>query len=134
MTEFSTAYKFQEDIEAIKRVQEVSGDPKSDYGFKTENDLFIGTKEWFQATEDGRISKETLIGTISKVYIAGHNDWPEIEIKSKDGISIWTREGIDKLYKVGKRIEIDFVIQKLKRPWEMLGSTTKKVLEIRIEK
>jgi hypothetical protein len=99
-----------------------------------ENGLLVGTKEWFLATEDGRLPKETLIGRISKVYMSGHNDWPEFELESKDGLSTWTREGDDSLYQVGKFVEIDFVIQKYKRPWDMLGPTTKKVLEIRIEK
>ncbi|MBD8490995.1 hypothetical protein IFO69_19740 [Echinicola sp. CAU 1574] len=134
MTELISAYKFQEDKEAIKRLQEVSSDPKSDYGLKTENGLLIGTKEWFRATEDGRLSKETIRGTISKVYMSGHNDWPEFEMENESGKSTWTREGNDKLYQVDKLVEIDYVIQKYKRPWDMLGPTTKKVIEIRIEK
>lgn len=134
MTELISAYKFQEDKEAIKRLQEVSSDPKSDYGLKTENGLLIGSKEWFQATEDGRLSKETIRGTISKVYMSGHNDWPEFEMENESGKSTWTREGNDQLYLVGKLIEIDYVIQKYKRPLDMLGPTTKQVVEIRIEK
>jgi hypothetical protein len=134
MTEFETAYKFKDDKETIKRLQEVSSDPESNYGLKVENGLLVGTKEWFHATEDGRLLKETLTGRISKVYMSGHNDWPEFEIESKEGFSTWTREGNDKLYQVGKLVEIDFVIQKYKRQWDMLGPTTKKVLEIRIEK
>ena len=134
MTEFQTAYKFKDDKEAIKRLQEVSSDPESNYGLKVENGLLVGTKEWFHATEDRRLLKETLTGRISKVYMSGHNDWPEFEIESKEGFSTWTREGNDKLYQVGKFVEIDFVIQKHKRQWDMLGPTTKKVLEIRIEK
>ncbi|MFN8278211.1 MAG: hypothetical protein U0T84_12070 [Chitinophagales bacterium] len=133
MTEFQSAYKFQDDKEAIKRLQEVSSDPKSNYGLKVENGLLVGTKEWFLATEDGRLQKETLTGRITKVYMSGHNDWPEFEIESKEGLSTWTREGNDSLYQVGKLIEIDFVIQIFKRPWDMLGPTTKKVLEIKIE-
>ncbi len=134
MTEFQTTYKFRDDKEAIKRLQEVSSDPKSNYGLKVENGLLVGTKEWFFATEDGRLPKETVTGRISKVYMSGHNDWPEFEIESKEGLSTWTREGNDSLYQVGKLVEIDFVIQKFKRPWDMLGPTTKKVIEIRIEK
>lgn len=133
MTEFIPAYKFQEDKEAIKRLQEVSSDPKSIFGLKTENGLLIGTKEWFLATEDGRLSKQTIHGIISKVYMSGHNDWPEFELEDESGKSTWTREGNDKLYQVGKQVEIDYVIQKYKRPWNMLGPTTKFVLEIRIE-
>ena len=134
MTEFQTAYNFKDDKEAIKRLQEVSSDPKSNYGLKMENGLLVGTKEWFLATEDGRLPIKTLIGRISKVYMSGHNDWPEFEIESKEGLSTWTREGNDSLYQVGKLVELDFVIQKYKRPWDMLGPTTKTVLEIRIEK
>ena len=134
MTELISVYKFQEDKEAIKRLQEVSSDTKSVYGLKTENGLLIGTKEWFQATEDGRLSKETIRGTISKMYMSGHNDWPEFEMENESGKSTWTREGNDQLYLVGKLIEIDYVIQKYKRPWDMLGPTTKQVVEIRIEK
>jgi hypothetical protein len=134
MTEFKTAYKFKDDKEAIKRLQEVSIDQKSNYGLKVENGLLVGTSEWFQAIDDKIIPKLTLTGIISKVYMSGHNDWPEFEIKSNEELSTWTREGEDKLYQVGKLVEIDFVIQKYKRQWDMLGPTTKKVLEIRIEK
>ena len=103
MTELISVYKFQEDKEAIKRLQEVSSDTKSVYGLKTENGLLIGTKEWFQATEDGRLSKETIRGTISKVYMSGHNDWPEFEMENESGKSTWTREGNDKLYQVSQK-------------------------------
>ncbi len=74
MTDFQITYKFREDKEAIKRLQAVSSDPKSNYGLKVENGLLVGTKEWFLATEDGRLPKETLTGRISKVYMSGHND------------------------------------------------------------
>ncbi len=133
MTEFKTAYKFQDDKEAIKRLQVVSSDPKSNYGLKIVNGLLIGTTDWFEAIENGKIKKEVLIGIISKVYMAGHNDWPEFEVENNNGKSTWTREGKDNLYAVGKKIEIDFVIQKYKRPIDLLGPTVKKVLEIRIE-
>lgn len=43
MTEFQTADKFKDDKEAIKRLQEVSSDPKSNYGLKLENGLLVGT-------------------------------------------------------------------------------------------
>lgn len=134
MTEFLTIYKFRDNKEAIERLQEVSSDPKSIHGLKVENELLAGAKEWFLATEDGRIPIETLEGRISKVYMSGHNDYPEFEIESKEGLSTWTKQGHDSLYQVGKLVEIDFVIQKYKRPWDMLGPTTKLVLEIRIEK
>jgi hypothetical protein len=55
-------------------------------------------------------------------------------MENEGGKFTWTREGNDKLYQVGKLVEIDYVIQKYKRPWDMLGPTTKQVVEIRIEK
>jgi hypothetical protein len=134
MTEFQTVYNFRDDRGAIKRLQEASVDKKSNYGLKVENGLLVGSNEWFQAIDDNIIPKVTLTGIIAKVHMSGHNDWPEFEIKSNEGLSTWTREGEDKLYQVGKLVEIDFVIQKFKRPCDMLGPTTKKVLAIRIEK
>lgn len=134
MTVFKTAYRFQDDKVAINRLQEVSNDNKTDYGLKIENGLLIGTKDWFRAIEEGLIEKETLSGRITKIYMSGHNDWPEFELESENGKSTWTREGVDRLYQVGKQIEIDYVNQKFKQRWDMLGPTTKQVLEIRIEK
>lgn len=132
--EFKTAYKFQDDKEAIQKLQKVSSDSKSDNGYKTENGLLIGTKEWFKAIEDGLIKKETVAGRISKVYMSGHNDWPEFEIESDGEKSSWTREGIDTLYEVGKKVELSYVLQKYKRPWDLTGPTAKQVMEIKIEK
>ncbi len=131
MTEFKTVYRFQDDKEAIKRLQKVSRDPKSDYGLKIENGLLVGTREWFNAVESGQFETMTIIGQISKVYMSGHNDYPEFEIDINGEKSTWTREGLDELYIVGKRIELTYVLQKFKRPWST-GSTTKIVLEIKI--
>lgn len=134
MIEFITAYRFENDKEGIKRLQEVSADPKSDYGLKIENGLLVGTNEWFKATENGQIKKKIIKGRISKVYMSGHNDWPEFEIEHNEEKSTWTRDGIDKLYVIGKQVELTYVMQKYKRPWDITGPTTKKVLEIKIEK
>ena len=70
----------------------------------------------------------------SLLSVPANTSWPEFEIKSNEEYSVWTREGNDNLYQTGKSVEIDFVIQKFKRPWDMLGPTTKMVLEIRVEK
>ena len=134
MTAYHSTYRFKNDKDSIKRIQNASKDKSSDSGVKIENGLLIGTKDWFKAIDNGEIEKHTLKGVISKVYMSGHNDWPEFEIDCDGNISSWTREGIDKNYEIGKRIEIDFVIQKFKRPIDILGPTTKQVIEIRIEK
>ena len=133
MNSLKVAYRFQEDKEAIERIQSVSKDKNSDYGLKTENGLLVGTKKWFEAIESGVIPKRKIKGQITKVFMSGHNDWPEFELESEEGKSNWTREGFDQLYKVGKHIELTYVIQKYKRPLDILGPTTKKVIEIKIE-
>jgi|SRR3989339_82601 len=134
MTAYNITYKFSEDKDAIKRLQVASKDTSSKSGLKIENGLLVGSKDWFKAIENGFINKQTLKGVITRVYMAGHNDWPEFEIEC-DGIkTIWTREGNDKHYVLGKKIELDYVIQKFKRPIDIIGTTTKMTLEIRIEK
>lgn len=134
MTAYNITYKFREDKDAIKRLQVASKDTFSKSGLKIENGLLIGSKDWFKAIENGLINKLTLKGVITRVFMAGHNDWPEFEIEC-DGIkSNWTREGNDKNYTPGKKIELDYVIQKFKRAIDIIGTSTKITLEIRIEK
>jgi hypothetical protein len=65
------------------------------------------------------------------------NDWPEFAMKSDAGEeSRWTREvntrEQDALYRVGSRIEIDYVVQRHKPASFDHGGETKCVLEIRI--
>lgn len=134
MTAYQITNRFKDNKNSIRLIQNASKDKSSDSGLKIENGLLIGTKDWFKAIETGLIEKHTLKGAISRVYMSGHNDWPEFEIDCNGDISNWTREGIDEHYEKGKRIEIDFVIQKFKRQIDILGSTTKQVIEIRIEK
>jgi hypothetical protein len=133
MTTFYTTYKFDTDKESIERLQEVSKE-KSSIGLKIENGLLIGSKEWFQAIENGLIEKHTLEGKITRVFMSGHNDFAEFEIECNGIISSWPRKGDDKDYIIGKRVELDYVIQKYKRAWKYIGTTTKFMIEIRIEK
>jgi len=134
MTKFRQTYKLQDDKEAIKRLQVVSVDKNSNFGLKTENGILVGSHEWFSAIETTRIEKQTIKGEISKVFMSGHNDYPEFEMDSNGAKTIWTRDGKDEHYKVGKKIELTYVTQKFKRPIDILGTTTKLIIEIRIEK
>ena len=104
-------YNLKNDSKRIKMVQEASLDKNSYAGYKTENGLLFGTKEWFNAIEQGIIPTYAVKGIISRVYISGHNDYPEFEIESNEGKTTWTREGIDVAYKVGKSIELIMVIK-----------------------
>jgi hypothetical protein len=133
MREYQLTYKLQNDIEAIKRLQEASINKESTSGLKIENGLLVGTNNWFNAIINGKIEKQTIKGLITKVNMSGHNDFPEFEIDCDGLKSIWMREGNDENYKVGKKIELTYVTQKLKRPIAILGMTTKLIIEIRIE-
>jgi len=113
-------------------VQEASLNKKNYAGYKIENGLLFGTKEWFSAIENGMISKHIVEGFISRVYMSGHNDYPEFEIENNHGKSTWTREGIDEAYKVGKNIELIYVEQKYKQPTDITGMISKCVIEIKI--
>jgi hypothetical protein len=47
----------------------------SDYGIAPTHGLF-GSDEWWEQVADGRLATRTVCGTITGVYMAGHNDWP----------------------------------------------------------
>jgi hypothetical protein len=134
MAIFRQTYKLKDDKEAIKRLQVVSADKNSNFGLKTENELLVGSHEWFSAIDTARIEKQTIKGEISKVFMSGHNDYPEFEIDSNGVKTNWTGEGKEEHYKVGRKIELIYVTQKFKRPIDILGTTTKLIIEIRIEK
>jgi len=125
-------YNLKNDSRRIKIIQEASLDKNSYAGYKTENGLLFGTKEWFNAIEKGMIPIHTIKGIISRVYMSGHNDYPEFEIESNEGKTTWTREGIDAAYKVGSSIELIYVEQKYKRPTDITGAISKCVIEIKI--
>ncbi len=129
---FKEIYNLKDDFMRIRMVQEASLDKKSYAGYKTENSLLFGTRDWFNAIEQGIIPKHIVKGVISRVYMSGHNDYPEFEIESSDSKTTWTREGIDEAYKTGKNIELIYVEQKYKRPTDMTGAISKCVIEIKI--
>jgi hypothetical protein len=127
-------YSLKGDYGQIKMVQEASLDKKSYAGYKMENGLLFGTKEWFDAIEQGIISRHSVKGIISRVYISGHNDYPEFEIENSEGKTIWSKLGYDAAYQVGKSIELIYVEQKYKRPTDITGTISKCVIEIKISK
>ena len=127
MTITKEIYNLKDDKAYIKMVQDASLDKSSTSGLKIENGLLYGTKDWFNAIERGQIITQTISGTISKVYMSGHNDYPEFEIDSNGNKTSWTRKGIDNAYVVGRHVELIYVIQKFKR-----GATTQCVIKINI--
>jgi hypothetical protein len=129
MTELKTVYRLKDDKTRIGILQSASSDSDSSYGLKIQNGLLVGTREWFNAIDSGQIKSVTLHGTITKVFMSGHNDYPEFEVESMGQKTSWTRYGQDEFYKPGKKIELRVVQQKFKR-----GQTTDLSIEIKIEK
>ena len=127
MDEVLEVYNLKNDSHLIELIQKASLNPDPHYGLKIEGGLLFGTKEWFNAIEKGAIKSHFLKGVISKVYMAGHNDFPEFEIENKEGKTNWERKGIDEYYKTGRNIELVLVEQKLKR-----GPLIEHVVEIKI--
>ena len=133
MNQAKEIYNLKNDSRRIKMVQEASSDKKSYAGYRIENGLLFGTKDWFTAIEQGIIAKHIVKGVITSVYISGHNDYPEFEIRSDEGeTSIWTREGTESAYEVGTRVELSYVEQKYKRPSDITGPISQCVIQIKI--
>lgn len=127
MTTFKETYNLKLDKAHIKRVQDASMDASLSGGLKIENGLLYGTQEWFKAIETGQTPTYKVTGTISKVYMSGHNDYSEFEVDSSGVKTYWTQEGTDSDYVTGRQVQITYVKQKFKR-----GAPTDCVISIHI--
>lgn len=110
---WQVAYDLATDSETIRLVQKASLGPAG-FGLLPEVALF-GTAPWWAAIERGEIQRIVVDGTISKLYLTGHGDWPEIEIVSNGTKSSWTRLGNAELYAEGTHVQVEYVVQKLRR-------------------
>jgi hypothetical protein len=90
------------------------------------------------AISSGELPVHTSRGVITKRYMGSMNDWPEFTMRHDSGDETsWSRFGHsgedDRYYRVGRRIEVDYVVQR-RRPEAMDAGTERKiVLEVRIE-
>jgi trehalose utilization protein len=130
-------YQLRRNQKFIDQVQKATLTTK-EFGIQQTHGLF-GSPEWWENIQTGKLKTHVVRGVIHRVYMGSQNDWPMCEVLSDDGeISKWTREmqdfSYDSLYRVGGKIEIDYVLQKSKpdAPWSA-GAEQKNVLEIRIE-
>jgi hypothetical protein len=111
--EFVKIYDLKQDHRKINLVQKATLETK-DYGLVPEPALF-GSPDWWRAVEENLIPVHTIEGIISRVYMSGHNDYPEFEIDDGQKKTQWTREGKDEAYVVGRRVKLKYVFQKPKR-------------------
>ena len=130
------AYRLKDNSQYIAQVQKATLTTK-EFGVEPTHGLF-GTPEWWNRIENGELPVHTLRGTITERFMGSMGDWPEIRVLSDAGEkSSWTREvnfkGQDALYRVGRRIEIDYVFQRHRRKLSTQNPEHKVVLEIRVE-
>jgi hypothetical protein len=88
----------------------------ADFGLEPEVALF-GSDEWWKAIADGRIPRLEIRGVIANVYMTGHGDWPEFEIDTDGRKTRWTRFGDQSLYRAGREVRVEYVMQRTKKVW-----------------
>jgi len=121
-------YDLREDAAYVAAIQHATLFTR-DFGLKPIHGLF-GSDEWWRAIEHGELPKQVLEGEISRVFMSGHNGYPEFTVSAGGKKTDWTRQGEERYYKVGKWARITYVIEEFKKPG--LG-TTEVVLSIEIE-
>lgn len=110
-------YQLTRDEERIRRVQRATL-TTAEFGFQQTDGLY-GSEEWWENIRTGALPLHRLTGVITKVYMGSMRDWPEFRMRTALGEeSSWTRyvhtKEQDGLYVVGRRIEIDYVVQRYK--------------------
>ena len=100
-------YSLKDDSHSIKLIQDATLNTEK-YGIVSEHGLF-GSDEWWSAIENKAIELKIIEGLISKVYMSGHNDFPQFDINSNGNVTSWERMGIDDFYKVGAKVKLEYV-------------------------
>ena len=129
-------YRLKDDLAHLANVQKATL-TTTEYGIEQTHGLF-GSDEWWRPIVDGSLPMGTVRGTSTRVFMSGHNDWPEFEMQDNSGqLSRWTREtnrpADDVLYVPGRAVEIDIVRQHHRRASWTKDTKTNVVLEIRID-
>ena len=131
------AYRLKDDAKHIAQVQKATL-TTDEFGIEPTDGLF-GSPEWWNRISGGALPLHTHKGTITERYMGSMGDWPMIRVLSDAGEkSDWTREvnrkEQDALYRVGRRIEIDYVLQQHRGKFRARNPEHRKiVLEIRVE-
>ncbi len=105
--EMKNIYSLKDDVRAVKLIQEATQNTER-YGVVSEYGLF-GSVEWWNAVAENKIESEVIEGKISKVYMSGHNDFPEFKVLSNGDETSWERKGNEKLYQEGAKVRLEYV-------------------------
>jgi hypothetical protein len=130
------AYRLKDNATFIGQVQKATL-TTDNFGIEPTDGLF-GSEAWWDRVASGKLRVHTLRGTIAERFMGSMGDWPEISVCSETGEeSSWTRQvnnrGQDALYRVGRQIEIDYVLQRHRHKSSVPNAEHKVVLEIRVE-
>ena len=82
-------YDVRQGAETVKATQRTTRE--TDGGLALANGLLCYSDEWFNAVETGQLPSEMLEGVITRVFMSGHNDWPEFELEANGARTRWTR-------------------------------------------
>lgn len=126
-------YRLRDDTERIKSIQKTTLET-ADYGVVPEPAL-LGSSDWWQAIDEGRLPLQTAQGTITRVFWGSMGDWPEFELTTPNGDVLgWTREGDITRYVEGLQIQVTYVVQRYKPTAPILRDKPAKiVIEIMVE-
>ena len=128
-------YDLRTDHKHIRDVQDATLH-NSWSGLVPEHGLF-GSEEWWASINEGRIRVHVIRGRITRVYMSGHNDFPEFEVDDGKAKTKWARVGTDSEYVVGRPVEIEYVLQRFKNEdkklRKILGEYSECVLRISVE-
>lgn len=114
-TKWIKVYDLSDDDELVEKVQNATLNT-TDFGLVPEIALY-GSTEWWKAISHGRIKKHEIEGIITSVFSSGDSNWPQFEIDSNGKKTVWTRFGDHSLYEVGRRVRLEYVVQKPKKSW-----------------
>ena len=136
ISSMKTAYRLRDNAKHIAQVQNATL-TTDNFGIEPTDGLF-GSAEWWNRITSGELPVHTLRGTITERFMGSMGDWPEIRVSSDTGEkSSWTREvnsrEQDALYRIGRHIEIDYVLQRHRNKSSPSQAEHKIVLEIRVE-
>ena len=128
-----TIYLLQLDKDQIRRVQEATKTTK-EWGIEPTHGLF-GSPEWWDHIREGTLPVHHLKGIITRVY--NTIGWAEFAMRTEDGKDYtWSRYAndpdFDSLYTVGRPIEIDYVIQRLRAYTAGLKPQSEVVIAVRV--
>ena len=125
--EWFVVYDLASDQETIALVQRATLTTPN-FGVVPEVALF-GSDDWWAAIRDGRIPTHEVKGTISRLFLTGHRDWPEFELKSNGKLTTWSRLGTQSKYVEGKEVRVEYILQKLRcEPYQAQDKQVLRVL------